>query len=134
MKYYKSDKKGPFILLLATWLLLNFLQAIYTEINPDEAYYFLYGKHLDWGYYDHPPMVALIARISSLFFNGNLGVRFITVLLQIPTLILIWLQLDKKEFSDNRSVLFFFIISASLVLFGAYGFTTTPDAPLLFFT
>jgi len=133
MTYYKSYNKGLFI-LLASWLLLNLLQAIFTEINPDEAYYFLYGKHLDWGYYDHPPMVALIVRASSWFFNGNLGVRFITVLLQIPTLILIWLQLDKKVINDKRSLLFFFIISASLVLFAVYGFTTTPDAPLLFFT
>src|SRR6478735_4081876 len=101
MEYFKSNKKGLFFLLLASWLLLNLLQAIYTEVNSDEAYYFLYGKHLDWGYYDHPPMVALMAHISSWFFNGNLGLRFITVLLQIPTLILIWLQLDKKDINDK---------------------------------
>src|SRR5206468_8904324 len=55
------------------------------------------------------------------------------VLLQIPTLVLIWLQLEKK-IGGNRSALFFFTISASLVMFTVYGFTTTPDAPLLFFT
>jgi hypothetical protein len=133
IKYYKTKKNGLFILLLASWLLTNMLQAIYTEIDSDEAYYFLYSKHLDWGYFDHPPMVALLVRISSSFFNGNLGVRFITVLLQILTLILIWLQLEKK-IGVNRSAFFFFIISASLVMFTVYGFTTTPDAPLLFFT
>ena len=134
MKYYSLSKKQFFILLLVLWFLINLLQAIYTEINSDEAYYFIYSKHLDWGYFDHPPMVALLVHISSLFFNGNLGVRFMTVLLQIPTLILIWLQLDKKETDDNRSVLFYFTISASLVMFVVYGFTTTPDTPLLFFT
>src|SRR6187401_2172360 len=117
IKYYKLNQKGLFILLLASWLLLNLLQAIYTEINPDEAYYFLFGKHLDWGYYDHPPMVALMVRVSSWFVNGNLGVRFITVLLQILTVVIIWLQRDRKAINDRSSVLFFFIISASMVMF-----------------
>ncbi len=134
MKYYKANKKELFIILLVIWFLVNLLQAIYTEINSDEAYYFLYGKYLAWGYFDHPPMVGLMVRISSWFFSGNLGVRLITVLLQIPTLILIWLQLDNKETGDRRSVFLFFIISASLVMFVVFGFTTTPDAPLLFFT
>ena len=133
MKYSISGKR-LFVLLLALWLLINLLQAIYTEINPDEAYYFLYGKYLAWGYFDHPPMVALMVRISSWLFNGNLGVRFMTVLLQIPTLVLIWLQIDKKDIQDDRSVRLFFIIAASLVMFVVSGFTTTPDAPLLFFT
>ena len=134
MNYYKANKKELFIFLLVCWFLVNLLQAIYTEINPDEAYYFLYGKYLAWGYFDHPPVVGLMVHISSWFFNGNLGVRFMTVLLQIPTLILIWLQLDNKKIGDNRSVLLYFIISASLVMFIIYGFTTTPDSPLLFFT
>ena len=37
-------------------------------------------QDLDW-IYDHPPMVALVIKDFSTFFNGNLGVRFLTVLL-----------------------------------------------------
>lgn len=122
-----------FIVLLLIWLGINLIQSVYTEINSDEAYYFLYGKNLSFGYFDHPPMVAILIRISSWFFEGNLGVRFMTTLLQLGTLILIWKQLDNKEFT-NRKVLLFFAISASIVMFSVYGFITTPDVPLLFFT
>ena len=127
-------KRNPlFICLLFGWFLLNLLQSIFTEINPDEAYYVLYGQHLSWGYYDHPPLVALITRTGSLFFTGNLGARIVTVFLQIPTLIITWHLIDVNE-RGKREILAFFIISASLVMFAVYGFTTTPDVPLLFFT
>lgn len=28
--------------------------------NPDEAYYWLWGQHLDWSYFDHPPLHAWV--------------------------------------------------------------------------
>lgn len=131
-----KDKKTKqyFYFLLAIWFVVNLLQATYTEINPDEAYYALYGQHLAWGYFDHPPLVALIPFAGSLFFKGNLAVRFFTVLLQIPTLILIWKQLDASKSANKQQVSTFFIVAASMVMFTVYGFTTTPDVWLLFFT
>ena len=129
-----KQAKNHFYLLLALWFIVNFVQAIFTEINPDEAYYALYGQHLAWGYFDHPPMVALIPFIGSMIFKGNLAVRFITVILQIPTLILIWKQLDISSNASKDQVTTFFIVAASMVMFTVYGFTTTPDVWLLFFT
>jgi len=115
------------------WFLVNLIQATYTEVLSDEAYYWLYGKYLAWGYFDHPPMVALLVKISSLFFNGNLGIRFMTVLLEIFTLLFIWRIIDDQK-PDREKVYSFFIIAGSICLFQAYGFFTTPDVPLLFFT
>jgi len=91
-------KKFYFFLILIT--LVNLLQAYFTEITLDEAYYYQYARDLDWGYYDHPPMVALVIKISQLFFNGNLGVRFLTVLLFSGNLFLIW-----KPFAERQSLL-----------------------------
>lgn len=125
--------KKAFFLLLILWFTVNLLQALYTEMTADEAYFLLYGKYLSWGYFDHPPVVALMVRISSLLFDGNLGMRFMTVLLQIATLVLIWKQLNSNH-AGTKKVGYFFIISASLVMFSAYGFITAPDAPLLFFS
>ena len=128
-----GNYKKTFLLLLLVWFIINLIQAVFTEVLSDEAYYGLFGKYLDWGYYDHPPMVALMTKISSLFFNGNLGIRFITILLQPITIILIWKIIDFKK-PDSRKVIIFFIIAGSICLFSVYGVVTSPDAPLLFFT
>jgi len=47
------------ILLLHLWLASNF------ELSHDEAYYWLYSKHMAWGFFDHPPMVGLIIKFFS---------------------------------------------------------------------
>ena len=70
------------------WFLVNLLQGIFTEIQEDEAYYALFGEHLAWGYYDHPPMVALMTFLSSHLFKGYLSIRFLTVLLHGATVLL----------------------------------------------
>jgi 4-amino-4-deoxy-L-arabinose transferase-like glycosyltransferase len=122
-----------FYILLISWVLVDLLQAIFTPVHSDEAYYALYGRFLDWGYYDHPPMVALLTAFSGALFKGNLSIRFATVLLHGATVWLIWKSLPDKELT-TRDVWVFFAVAASLVMFSVYGFITTPDAPLLFFT
>lgn len=103
------------------------------EILSDEAYYKLFSENLDWGYYDHPPMIALMVRISSFFFAGNLGIRFLTVILQLFTLLFIWMTMENDK-PDKQKVHTFYIVSGSIFIFSGYGVLTTPDAPLLFFT
>lgn len=122
-----------FYILLALWMLVDLLQAIFTSVHADEAYYALYGQFLDWGYYDHPPMVALLTAFSSTLFKGNLSIRFATVLLHGGTVWLIWKTLPHNSLT-NKDVWTFFAVAASLVMFSIYGFITTPDVPLLFFT
>ncbi len=132
-KIIKWDNRKLFISLLALWFIVNIIQSLLTEVISDEAYYFLYGKFLAWGYYDHPPMVALMIRLSSILFDGNLGIRFMTVFLQLGTLLLTWEVIEESKY-ERSGVLYFFLISASMTMFTAYGFITTPDASLLFFT
>lgn len=125
--------KRLFCILLSAWVLLDMLVAMFTTVHADEAYYALYGQFLDWGYYDHPPMVALLTFFSSLLFDGNLSIRFLTVLLHGGTVWLIWNLLPEEKWT-RRGVTDFFIIAGSLFMFSVYGIVTTPDAPLLFFT
>jgi hypothetical protein len=49
------------------WFIVAILQAAFTDIFHDEAYYWLWSKHLAWGYFDHPPMIAWIIRIGTRF-------------------------------------------------------------------
>jgi len=128
----KGNKK--IYIFLTAWFLINLLQAIYTNIQEDEAYYYLYSRHLAWGYFDHPPFVALFIHLSNLIFHNILKVRFFSVVLQPIALWFIWEQLDLRSKPGNQQILFFFLSAFSVVMFTVYGFLSTPDAPLLFFT
>jgi hypothetical protein len=58
----------------------------------DEPYYILCGQHLDWGYVDHGPVVALQARLAVLLFGKSLaGIRMFASLAGAAKILLIGL-------------------------------------------
>ncbi len=121
-----------FSFLLGAVLALNLLQAYFTELIFDEAYYWYYSQNLDWGYFDHPPMVAWLVKASNFFFNGELGVRFMGCLLSVGIYLILWILLEHRE--KKEFVVHFFVLVFSMTLLNAYGFFMLPDTPLLFFT
>jgi hypothetical protein len=55
----------------------------------DEMYYILCGQHLDWGYVDHGPIVALQARAAIALFGKSLaGIRMFSTLAGAATIFL----------------------------------------------
>ncbi|WP_222538825.1 glycosyltransferase family 39 protein [Pedobacter polysacchareus] len=125
----KSTEQILFI-FLGVWTLLNIIQASFVEVHSDEAYYWMYAKFLDWGYFDHPPMVALFIKIGDLLLPSTLGMRFFTVITSSLSVLLLWKIV--KPYGENIKL--FILLFSSIVLFHVYGFITTPDAPLFFFT
>ena len=120
---YKHHK----ILFFGTWLLVNFFQAALTELFDDEAYYWVYSRYPSWGYFDHPPMIAILIKAGSAIFNHEFGVRFFIVVINTATIILIG-QLIKP-----RNDKLFYAIAASIGLAQVGGIIAVPDTPLLFF-
>ena len=135
---------------LLAWGVLDLVCAMFCEIHADEAYYRLYGQYLAWGYFDHPPMVGLLTALSSALVPApgtavagvalilkNLSVRLATVLLHMATVYIVWQTIDhgrRVTEADERNTFWrMLLIAASIPMFNAYGFITTPDAPLLFF-
>ncbi|MDC6365469.1 MULTISPECIES: ArnT family glycosyltransferase [Flavobacteriaceae] len=121
-----------FLFLLVVLFVLNLIQSYFTELIYDEAYYWYYAQNLAWGYFDHPPMVAFLIKLSSFFFDGELGVRFMSCILSAGTYLLLWELVDNPKKKDY--VIHFFLLVFSFTLMNAYGFLTLPDTPLLFFT
>ncbi|MGA0063520.1 MAG: ArnT family glycosyltransferase [Flavobacteriaceae bacterium] len=112
-------------------LLVNLLQATYTELLKDEAYYWYYAKQLEWGYFDHPPFVALLASTSA-FLSGEIGLRLGSVFLSIGAYFLVFFSLEKE--TQQRHSTNFWLVLLSLPLVNLYGFLTLPDSGTLFFT
>ena len=66
---FKDLFRQPLTLFLIIWSVLNLVQAGLTPLNNDEAYYWMYSKYLDWGFFDHPPVIALMIKIGYLVFH-----------------------------------------------------------------
>lgn len=111
------------------WFVVNCIQAWGMGIDGDEAYYWVLSQKLDWGYFDHPPMVALLIRIGEAFGHGTLFTRFGTIILMSLSVLVIYYSLPE---SLKKPKLYLLIFSATLIL-NVYGFIATPDAPLFFF-
>src|SRR5664279_4022362 len=101
---------NPFVLLLAAWGILNLIQARLTPLDNDEAYYWMYSKYLAWGYFDHPPMIAVMIKFGYFFFHNELGVRIFVVLSQLVALSVIWVLTDEEKRRKKESILFFFCL------------------------
>jgi len=110
---------------------LRLAAAAWTPLTFDEAYYWMWSKHLAGGYYDHPPMVALVIRLGTMIAGDTeLGVRLVSILLALP-----------MSWAVYRSAAILFggwrvastaTLLLNLTLMAAVGtLIVTPDAPLL---
>lgn len=123
------EKKHYYI--IGIWLAVNLLQAIITGLHSDESYYWMYSQNLAWGYFDHPPMVALFIYLGHLILPGEIGVRLVFILLSTVTFALILNELNEKK---DLFFVALFMFSFPLIHTHIAGFMALPDAPLLFFT
>lgn len=106
MNKNKLSANQLFWILNIAWMLLNLLQASVTELANDEAYYVVFAKHLDWGYYDHPPMIALFIYLGQ-WLSGELGVRLLTVLSQPIYIWLLWKLIAPATVEKKRCLVIF---------------------------
>src|SRR6185436_1317882 len=110
---------------------LRLIAAAFTPITFDEAYYWMWSKHLAGGYYDHPPMVAVVIRLGTLIAGDTeFGVRLVSILLALPMSWAIY-QAAAILFGSRR-VAASSAILLNITLMAAVGtMIVTPDAPLL---
>jgi Dolichyl-phosphate-mannose-protein mannosyltransferase len=116
------------LLFYAAWIVLGLIQSGLTELQDDEAYYWVYSKYLDFGYFDHPPMIALLIKAGYAILPNELGVRLFPLLLNVFSLVII------EKLLNRKNDLLFYSIALSIAVLQLAGFTAVPDIPLIFFT
>ena len=123
--------------LVLLWLggrwIANLVQAGFTELANDEAYYHMFAERLAWGYFDHPPVTALLVWAGERLFGGELGVRFFFTVLQPLYLWILW-RLIRPADAGRRDAALFVVVSAATLMLQFYGFIAVPDGPLMFTT
>ncbi len=69
----ESGYKSKVLRLIGIATIIRCIVATGIELGNDEVYYWTYSQHLQWNYFDHPPMVALWIRLFTvnLWLEGN---------------------------------------------------------------
>ncbi len=95
---------------LALSLIMRMALAYLIPLSTDESYYFLWVKHLDYGYYDHPAFLAWFLYPFQIFGNSAFGFRLSTVLtygLLIPGIAAVFMtRIGQKERSRAAFLIF----------------------------
>ena len=116
------------ILFYSMWVLLACAQSASTELIADEAYYWVYSRFPAWGYFDHPPMIAMVIKWGYSIFQNELGVRLVCILFSTLSIIVI------EKLTDKKNPIVFYLIVLGVGFLQIAGFLAVPDTPLLFFT
>lgn len=128
----QNAAKYTLVLIIVTFF-IRLLIAAYTGLGNGESYYFRGALHLDWSYFDQPPLFFWLGGLSIKVLGlTNLGLRFPTVLLFAGTSWLLFL-IAKKLFNAQAGFWAVTVMNLSAVFTVAVACWYQPDAPLMFF-
>ncbi|WP_058481786.1 glycosyltransferase family 39 protein [Legionella waltersii] len=95
----------------------------------EEAYYWNYSQHLDFGYLDHPPMVAVLIKLfTSLLGTNEFTVRLASLICWLITMLY---SFKLSELMNNGSGKYSILLLSVLPFFFFQSIIITPDSPLL---
>lgn len=120
------------LILIAT--LVRCLVAVSIDLGNDEVYYITYARHLQWNYFDHPPFVALLIKLTSLnlTLSSDFFIRLGSILLAAVNTYFIY-AIAKKIKDEKSGIIAAVLYSASIYSSIIAGIFILPDAPQLFF-
>ncbi len=115
-------------------LVISALHGLYNtsmQLYEDEAFYWLWSTRLQLSYYDHPPMIAYLIKLFTLFGDSEFFVRLAAVACMSISSWYVFL-LSKEVFSND--VAWLTLVTSALLPATFMGYTIiTPDAPLILF-
>jgi 4-amino-4-deoxy-L-arabinose transferase-like glycosyltransferase len=125
--YGNTKTQSVVFIIIASFLLrLSFMGT--HDLMVEEAYYWNYSEHLDYGYLDHPPMVALLIKISTYIFGTNeFGVRFIGLIVWIGAA---FYSYKLTNLMNRDAGLYAVIVLSTLPYFFFQSLVITPDVPM----
>ena len=120
--------------LVALLLGVRLLYAAMVQLVPDEAFYWVWSRHLAWGYFDHPPVIAYLIWLGThLLGSVEIGVRLAAVLMAIGAMV-VTVMLARRVLREERAALWVAAMWLTSPLLAGIGTFFTPDTPAAFFS
>ena len=105
------------------------VMAALVPLTADEAYYWLWSKHLDWGYLDHPPLIAWLIRAGTMLLGDSvLGVRASGILLSGLATWFVW-EAARTLLKDQARAAAAALLFNLTLMIGVEMLAATPDMP-----
>ncbi len=121
------------VLLIVLGVVANGWAWLTLGALPDEAYYWVWSQRLQWGYFDHPPLIAwLIRPFTGLFGDTIAVIRLPSVLTWLVSGWLAYL-LASRIYGHSRAGILALLVWSSLPIIQAGFHVVTPDTPLVLF-
>ena len=121
-------KKTLLLIIIAT--LIRCITAYSIELGNDEVYYRMYAQQLQWNYFDHPPMVGWLVRLTTfnLFFDTEFFIRLGAI---ISSAIATWLMFlsGKKLVNEHTGFVAALMYTACIYTSVIAGIFILPDSP-----
>ncbi len=120
-----------FLLTLARW---GYIGGKTIDLSEDEAYQWVWSKHLAWSYFSKPPLIACFQWLGTNLWGDNpFGVRFFSPLIA-AILGVLMLRFFAREINARAGFFLVLILTATpLLAVGSTVFTVDPLA-VLFWT
>jgi hypothetical protein len=127
-----SNKKIWLLIILTS--LIRMIVAGSLELGNDEVYYQTYAQHLQWNYFDHPPMVALLIRLSTfnLFFHHEFFIRLGSIFCAATGTFLIY-KIGSRINNQRTGWIVAILYNTSFYTSVIAGTFILPDSPLVVF-
>jgi 4-amino-4-deoxy-L-arabinose transferase-like glycosyltransferase len=119
--------------LIAAMVALRCLVARHIDLETDEAYYWLWSRHLAISYFDHPPMIAYLIRLGTALFGDTVfGVRSMAIACMIAASGAVY-ALAVVLFDDRRLGLLAALWFNTMPHTAFFSIVMYPDTPAILF-
>lgn len=113
-------------------VLFRLLTVLQIGLMPQDAYYHFHGQHLALSYFDHPPMIAYLLRVTTELFGRSIVVVKLADF-TVTAITLACFYGLAKEHLRPLAALFTTVAFGSTLLVTVLSINSTPDVPLLLF-
>jgi len=126
--------QNRFYLLISVILIIKVFFALMLPMTGDEAYFLFWARYPDYGYYDHPPMVAWILSLLLSVSDTELWVRFPAILFSMLIGWGIYRLLCQKDESLNQKIAIYAASIYFLIPVNLFAVLMTTDTPLIWWS